>query len=504
MLLFCVKYFVFTSNITHINFYGIPVQQTIDFSYSIFFIMWLTLYNRSWKENEKTLAIRWGTFNEGNLLEKDREEYECNDYIQIFSNRIPRHGTLKIFISYGTSFLFTLFMIFFTVSSLIYIVEFQMIDKTNKNDLNALFMSLNKKKTDPRKDIPMPNLAFLVGFYIKFMSKVFEYICVKLTQNENHQKASSYKRSYIFKSLVFNIFNNYFTFYYITFFKSHAKRCPTKSCYYFLLNQLQKIFLSYLIITLVELIIPFFINYFKRVKFFKIISENHQDMDSNELKKIKSNIHKKYNFMLLPKYNGHDLTQEYLNTIYLLGFLTQFGIVFPFLFFFLFAFYIFVRRLIDAHKMVYFYNINLFHPTEGIGFFSTVVKFFFIISTFCNLYIAFFTRDIDEKILSKGEHWYGFVILRNCFLVCMFLMNLEYLPSWRRYYKAIKEDFIIMRNLYVKDKHYLVDKINQSNIGNKSQYGPQSNQISHIQSKMGKTNNNSKDAVIIEVKNEND
>jgi hypothetical protein len=121
-----------------------------------------------------------------------------------------------------------------------------MIDKTNKNDLNALFMSLNKKKTDPRKDIPMPNLAFLVGFYIKFMSKVFEYICVKLTQNENHQKASSYKRSYIFKSLVFNIFNNYFTFYYITFVKSHAKRCPTKSCYYFLLNQLQKIFLSYL------------------------------------------------------------------------------------------------------------------------------------------------------------------------------------------------------------------------------------------------------------------
>ncbi len=465
MFLFCLQYFLKSSHNTKINFYGISVQKSIDFSYSIFFIMWLTLYNRSWQNNEKTLAIQWGTFEEKNLLEKDREEYECNDYIQIFSNRIPRHGMSKIIISYITSIFVTLVMIILTVISLIYLVEYQMINKTKKNDLNALFMSLNTRKRDPWRDMPMPYFPFLVGFYIKLMAKIFEFICIKLTDGENHQKQVGYKESYIFKSIAFNIFNNYFTFYYITFFKSHKKGCPTKSCFFFLSNQLQKIFLSFLILTMVELLIPFVFNYFKRIKFFNKIAENNPGTNPAQLKKIKSTIHKKFNFLLLPKYGHHDLTKEYLNTIYLLGFLTQFGIVYPFIFFFLFAFYIFVRRLIDAHKFVYFYNINLFHPTEGIGFCSTIVKFFFIISTFCNLYIAFFTRDIDEKILSRGDHWYGFVILRNCFLVIMFLFSLEYLPTWRRYYKAIKEDFIIMRNLYVRDKLFLVDRVNTGNFG---------------------------------------
>jgi hypothetical protein len=414
-------------------------------------IIWFNFYLRYWKANEQIYALKWGVseITNKNNLEHDREEYECNHSIPIFSSNISKESVFKKVIAHCTSFIITFAMIIFTISSLVYLQDIQMKQEEN-NEIDDLFYQIISSKKKSREE-DSSIIPFLIGIYIKILSIIFDYICIKLTDGENHQKESKYQKSYLLKTIIFNMVNNYFSFYYIIFIKGIKNSCPQKDCFTYLGNQIRDIYTSYFIAALIEMVIPFIANSYLVSSIKNIIQANYPDASAEKIKKIKSSIIRKYGYILYPSYKTADMNNEYIDIIILFGYVTQFAIVEPSLFL-IFSIYIFIQRIIDSTKICSFFNVEVFDATDGIGIYNKILKLLSLLSTIINLYILFFIKGIDQKLISKPYHWYAFIIVQNLFLILIFFMDVDMLPNWVNNYSHIREDFIKARNKYVKSK----------------------------------------------------
>jgi hypothetical protein len=431
----------------------------MDYVFTILFLFWFKLYIQSWKAMEAVLSVKWGSYDAPDVFEKDREEFYSDQNIQIFSCHIPKGGGFKRSLAYLTSVFITFVMILLAVTSLIYFQEIQLPEIKKKNELDSLFSSI--KKRDKMETLYYTSLPYLIGFYIKILAKIYDHICLRLTENENHQKESSHRNSFLFKSIVFNLINHYITFYYIIFVKATNSTCPI-DCYDYLLTQIDKIFYSYFTATFFEMFKPIFNHMWIHFQISRKIKNAHPHCDSQKLEDLHQNFFNNYRNVLLPEYDLNNLTKEYMDIIILLGYISQFSLNNPILII-LFGIYVFIQRYVDSKKFYKYNNINIFSITKSIGVFNKILQLLLMLSCFITLYITFFIKNIDERQKNKIDHWFAFVIIQNVIFMLIFFLDIDFLPEWFKYYKQIRSDFMKMKENYIKDRE-VSEKYNPTNL----------------------------------------
>lgn len=414
-------------------------------------IIWVFFFIQSWKAIERVYIIKWGISENGNLRiqEKDRHDYDNNETVELFSTKLPRQNNLKNFFSLFTSIFITIVMIILTSTCLIFFQEIQMPPKIKQSNLDLLFSAINKKVTSNEQYYKM--FPYFIGFYIKLLEIVFDYICEKITDGENHEKDSSYNKSYTIKNLLFKMINKYFTLYYIIFVKTHYESCPAKSCGEYLGTQLRKIFISYYIISLIEISLKYLANLLIRFQLKSTIVNNNPEANQSQIKNLKRLLIKKYSYVLYNKFNKSNIQKDYIHLMIMFGFIAQFSIIDPIILI-LFAFYIYLKRFIDASKISLFHNVDVFEPENSIKYAKNVLKFILLLSSITNLYITVFIIGIDEKMLAKVDRWYFYTIAQIVLIILGSMVNLEMLPNWIKLRKQIQESFILARNSYVKSR----------------------------------------------------
>jgi len=105
-------------------------------------------------------------------------------------------------------------------------------------------------------------IGALVPCQIKFMSVIYSFIAVWLTNFENHERRSWYDGSLSIKIIFFEFINNYSALYYIAFLKGpYGEGCQDNNCFGELTIQLYIILVVSFFFNIVELGKPFFMDW---------------------------------------------------------------------------------------------------------------------------------------------------------------------------------------------------------------------------------------------------
>jgi len=129
---------------------------------------------------------------------------------------------------------------------------FRLYLKNKSGDLDLIFFSLSerykKNLLSVEKWVPL-----MISIYIKLFAALYKWIAYHLTNFENHQKNSQHENSFVMKTFVFGIVNEYYTFYHYIFFSVRTE-CNSEevSCIHDLVYQLRTILYVNLTINLIK------------------------------------------------------------------------------------------------------------------------------------------------------------------------------------------------------------------------------------------------------------
>ena len=113
-------------------------------------------------------------------------------------------------------------------------------------------------------------IGILNGCQIKIMSVVYSYIARWLTIWENHEKSSKYDKNLSLKIILFEFINNYSSLYYISFLKHRFEgKCTNDDCLSELNLQIYIILLTNLFFNIIEIGLPFIMDWYKRKQYMK-------------------------------------------------------------------------------------------------------------------------------------------------------------------------------------------------------------------------------------------
>ena len=113
-------------------------------------------------------------------------------------------------------------------------------------------------------------IGILNGIQIKIMSVLYSKIARWLTIWENHEKSSKYDMNLSLKIILFEFINNYSSLYYISFLKeSFEGKCTGDNCLGELRLQIYIILITNFFFNLVEIGLPFVMDYFNKKDYLK-------------------------------------------------------------------------------------------------------------------------------------------------------------------------------------------------------------------------------------------
>jgi len=125
----------------------------------------------------------------------------------------------------------------------------------HEEKMNHIFEKLNRKgrlQTKLNSFIPIG-----IAIYILIMKKLFNFINVKLTDNENHEKQVDWDNSYTLKKFAFSVVNCYYSIYYILFVKNFSGKCVRgENCFGEIKTQLTFIIIVEFISIIIEIGVP--------------------------------------------------------------------------------------------------------------------------------------------------------------------------------------------------------------------------------------------------------
>jgi hypothetical protein len=116
-------------------------------------------------------------------------------------------------------------------------------------------------------------IGILTGVQIKVMTVIYSYVAEKLTDWENHEKASYYDNSLSLKIIFFEFINNYSSLYYISFFKDSLEGCKGGNCLAELNLQIYMILITSFCFNLIEIGLPFAEYYLNKIQYIKSFPE---------------------------------------------------------------------------------------------------------------------------------------------------------------------------------------------------------------------------------------
>ena len=276
-------------------------------------------------------------------------------------------------------------------------------------------------------------ISMINSIQIKLLNYTYRTIANSLNNWENYQKDFLSQNSLAVKIILFDIINNYFSIFYIAFFKrtnflgKPIEECigydGNDSCFEEIRIHLQTNHMMNFLFDLIEIGIPFL-----KQRARKLI------LKKNINKEII--IHNLEHQMISDSYDN--IMFEYSKLIIHLGYVIFFSVaspLTPILVFFL----IYFERICDTYKIFYLQRVSFIGMSIGLEIFNTIIHSFIYLGYFINVGLivfgdSYFLPDISFEI--KLIIFISGVILLN--ILCN-VINWNILPNWFFHLDEIKE-----------------------------------------------------------------
>ena len=391
--------------------------------FSIFISIWATLFRSSWQQLEKKFRFFWGMERFNKQILNKNELFQSNNYRNFIIGEkiftLDKYYNLKNMISYLIIFL----LVFMRL--LIILILFYFMPKKNK----LINIIIN---------------ASIDSILIKIFSLFNYYICKRLIIWENHDTKIKQQNSLSLKLIIFELFNNFSSLFYIAFYKPYQSDiiCYKHNCLIELESYLYILLLYNFIFNISETII----RYLKKVYVDKETETDPQNI--------------RFQLKCIPKNN---LIFEYTNKMIRYSFVIFFSVGAPLtpLFIFLMNF---IENFIDIYKLIYIFRIENIDGSDGIGIYNTVFKTLYFLGMLCNIGLVLFTSPkfanldlyLKTNITNNDDFIFKIVIfsiMENFMLIIMNLLDFDFQSIWMYHLNELKS--LYDKKYYSRDSNNL-------------------------------------------------
>jgi len=357
----------------------IRASDLIQFFICIVISFWCFIFLNHWKSQEKYYSYIWGC-SDSEELERQQESYVFDKEISfIFDWKIKMQNrstyAFKKIVSLCISFLLVAFVIFLNF----YILDLKKTNKLKFGDF--IFWDY------------FPTV--LNAVVIKIMSYVYRLIASKLSYWENHEKNSKRIENLSLKVFIFEFVNNFFTYFYIGFYKSFKKECSENDCTREIEIQSYISLSIFASINLIEIGIPIVMYMYK----IKKINEKKQEnslanknlpdaSDNNLMDPITSD---EIKADLVPFDN---LIEDYIEIIIYLAYVLLITSAAPLTPLFILIL-LMSERSVDSFKINFFLRVENLNSSNGISIYNYLIRIILFIGTITNLGLVLFSREYD-------------------------------------------------------------------------------------------------------------
>lgn len=363
--------------------------------FTLFIVIWTTLFLEYWKRKEKNFGIRYGQ------LDYEEKEQERPGFNGIFKRDLA-NSSMNVLVYSKTKRQFK--MLFGGLISFIIILLSV-----------AATLLIMYFKTWMLENGVSPTYANIIAPLLNFVSAklftlLYDSISKKLNNYENHKSITQFEDSLVYKIFLFNIFNNFNSFIVLAFVKiqteDFGKCIPHESnftvlgnrganqvCYNELISYVQTFFITGFVLNFLELIIPAITKFLNSNDFLL-----KRDYDWGEIDSVIEKEWQKESFQITVEVDG--VLGEYLEITLLFSFISMFGQIFPLGF--TFAFLIMCCELyIDKYKLIHYIKRPIPKGASDIGSWAIVLEIVSYVSIIVNIGILTFTSGTVDLVLDK-------------------------------------------------------------------------------------------------------
>lgn len=277
--------------------------------FCLFLAIWASFFDQFWTRKEKKLAWKWGTAGMAKQVHH-REKFEGKfQYDEVTGKmKVLKRDSEKRNLKKSISFTVIGFLIVVVIAIVVAIFR----------------LRVYMKSTNDLKDYGSIVPAIVYAIQISIFDLIYSKVSIWLNNIENHETTNDYNNNLALKLFLFRFINSYCGLFYIAFIKMYlsSDQCTENGCMWDLGLQLSIIFITNMILNIIEIGLPWFL-YMFRVKW-----------EERRLKKIMSKDQRKE---LLPiemqsKYEPYDNPiEDYMEMALQFGFIALFGSSFPLL-----------------------------------------------------------------------------------------------------------------------------------------------------------------------------
>lgn len=361
-------------------------------SFSLFIALSSTLLDQMWVRREKSLAWHWG-LHDYEKVEEQRSSYKGKFKKDDISGKIKKMYEPKGLEKYARLLGYGLIFVFvgIVIAALAAIFAFRKI--SNLAWIRELAGIIN-------------------AIQIKILNIVYQIIARKMTDWENQETERKYYDSLTLKLFCFQFVNSYSSLFYIAFIKESIDGCTDGDCMFELQIQLISIFITNLVLNLVELGLPLVIGKYRLLK-----EINRANIAGNELREEELEA-------LKPSFDSP--LDDYMEIIICYGYLVLFGVAFPFTpLLALVLAYIEIR--VDAWKLCYLIRRPFPSQDNSIRIWLEIIQMVSYIGAAINIGVIVFTANAFE-IEDPNSKWICFVMFEHSLFIIKYLIS-AYIPD---------------------------------------------------------------------------
>eukprot|EP00903_Cladosiphon_okamuranus_P010788 g10194.t1 len=436
---------------------GITFDETgwnyCQVSFAAGVVLWSAVYQELWAREEKVIAVKWGTsgFEE---VEKDRPNFEGDKdspgggrrrspVTNTFQTYYPDHKR-KVRQALG------LVVVLLFVAGLLMLVGLvEWLEHYLEADLGYDWASYAT--------------SVLASLQIQFLSFVYSRVVRRLNDFENYRTETAYQNNLIFKTFLFQMFNNYSALCYTAFIEDEVYGC-TESCMKEVRMLLVAIFGVRFIMVGMEVVVPLVASRMLNAAAKNKIGSAEKGKDDGERRSsetagtgdttrgrggvsggrgaeeepIEAELR-------LPEYGGP--FSDYSEIVLQYGYITMFASALPIVTFFAIT-EVLLQIRTDSYKMVSLMRRPDAEMAEGVGMWSTLMEAMGILAVLTNTGIICFTGGaLDSK--SNEDKFLVWLVFEHALLLLKVLVHII-IPDHPASLAIIKarQRFVIQKHLH--------------------------------------------------------
>ena len=432
------------TNLDHI------ISFEVEEIYCFLTIAWSSCFLEMWKRRQAKYSIRWGQ-TLADEVEVQRPEYTGklrrspvdDDMFELYDD--SRRRTAVKLLGLATALLCTGFTIL-TIMVILY-------GRYRVRDAGGLMLY--------GYDTSSTIFGFLNAIQIEIYNRLFDYIAEKTTEWENHRLQGDFESSYVIKSFMYQMVNNYASIVYVAFFQPWSEGCfiltadgtkKTYSCMYDLRVQLATIYVTHTVWNVITLMQ----SKWKSLRRKREMKKQEEDwrqawqMDIHNPVALRMQIERELDREAYQLKNMDGTFADYQELMIQYGFVTLFAVAFPLAPLMAFFSNAFELR-VDRYKLLTISRRPVPAGARGIGSWLNVLDIMTTMSVLTNSALLCFTLSVfDDELAGVSVdpmELFGFMVIS----VYILRKGLSWLiPDVPTRYELIKKRHVVMVERHIK------------------------------------------------------